>query len=112
MNWWPTVFPSKSFLCALVENDHMRWNLIAICGSEEAGEAAWQEVKQLSYTTTLSIAEAYDRISTRILLEGIDVCDSCERCMWNPGADCGVADHPHCPTCGHCAYRHSRRRSR
>jgi hypothetical protein len=34
------------------------------------------------------------------------VCDDCERCTWNPGPDCGKADHAHCPTCGHCEGRH------
>lgn len=33
-------------------------------------------------------------------------CANCERCTWNPGPDCGRAEHPHCPTCGHCEYRH------
>lgn len=33
-------------------------------------------------------------------------CANCERCTWNPGPDCGVKDHPHCPTCGHCEGRH------
>lgn len=33
-------------------------------------------------------------------------CDSCERCTWNPGPNCVQADHPACPTCGHCRYRH------
>lgn len=33
-------------------------------------------------------------------------CPSCERCTWNPGPDCGKPDHPHCPICGHCTYRH------
>lgn len=37
----------------------------------------------------------------------VHVCDDCERCTWNPGDDCGRAEHPHCPTCGHCAYRHT-----
>ncbi|WP_157253181.1 DUF2283 domain-containing protein [Nonomuraea typhae] len=35
------------------------------------------------------------------------LCDSCERCTRNPGADCGKSDHPHCPRCGHCTYRHT-----
>ena len=34
-------------------------------------------------------------------------CANCERCTWNPGPDCGKADHPHCPTCGHCMGRHA-----
>lgn len=33
-------------------------------------------------------------------------CTHCERCTWNPGPDCGKAEHPHCPTCGHCEGRH------
>ncbi|MDN3356064.1 hypothetical protein [Actinomadura sp. DC4] len=33
-------------------------------------------------------------------------CFNCERCTWNPGSDCGRADHPHCPVCGHCDGRH------
>jgi hypothetical protein len=33
-------------------------------------------------------------------------CTTCESCTWNPGPDCGKQDHPYCPTCGHCAYRH------
>ncbi|MEU4224313.1 DUF2283 domain-containing protein [Nonomuraea sp. NPDC026600] len=36
------------------------------------------------------------------------LCPACERCTWNPGPDCGKADHPHCPTCGHCEMRHVR----
>ena len=35
-------------------------------------------------------------------------CTTCERCTWNQGPDCGKADHPHCPTCGHCDMRHVR----
>ena len=35
-------------------------------------------------------------------------CGYCERCTWNPGPDCGKAEHPHCPTCGHCEGRHVR----
>lgn len=34
-------------------------------------------------------------------------CASCERCTRNQGPDCGKSDHPHCPTCGHCTYRHT-----
>jgi hypothetical protein len=34
-------------------------------------------------------------------------CVRCERCTWNPGPDCGKAEHPHCETCGHCDGRHS-----
>lgn len=34
------------------------------------------------------------------------LCDSCERCTWNVGPDCGKPDHPHCPACGHCQGRH------
>ena len=34
------------------------------------------------------------------------VCQDCERCTWNPGPDCGKAEHPHCPACGHCEGRH------
>ncbi len=37
----------------------------------------------------------------------LPACSSCERCTWNPGPDCGQADDPHCPACGHCAYRHA-----
>lgn len=35
-------------------------------------------------------------------------CSQCERCTWNPGPDCGKQEHPHCPDCGHCGYRHAR----
>lgn len=35
------------------------------------------------------------------------LCGNCERCTWNPGPDCGNADDPHCPDCGHCLYRHN-----
>lgn len=38
--------------------------------------------------------------------DGAKLCASCERCTWNPGPDCGKQDHKHCPTCGHCQYRH------
>lgn len=34
-------------------------------------------------------------------------CPNCERCTWNPGADCGIAEHPLCERCGHCGYRHA-----
>ncbi len=33
-------------------------------------------------------------------------CHACERCTWNPGPDCGVPEHPVCPSCGHCMGRH------
>lgn len=36
----------------------------------------------------------------------LPICSDCERCRWNPDADCGKAEHPHCERCGHCAYRH------
>lgn len=34
-------------------------------------------------------------------------CETCERCSWNPGPDCGRPDHPHCSLCGHCEGRHA-----
>jgi hypothetical protein len=37
----------------------------------------------------------------------VEVCRNCERCTWNPGPDCGRADHPHCEACGHCLGRHA-----
>lgn len=40
-----------------------------------------------------------------------EACSTCERCTWNPGPGCGKADHPHCPTCGHCAYRHEQQQT-
>ena len=33
-------------------------------------------------------------------------CENCERCTWNPGPDCGIAEHRHCEKCGHCEGRH------
>ena len=33
-------------------------------------------------------------------------CDDCERCRWQPIADCELVEHPHCPRCGHCMGRH------
>ncbi|MBG0828534.1 hypothetical protein HS041_12220 [Planomonospora sp. ID67723] len=33
-------------------------------------------------------------------------CSNCERCHWQPDVDCGKPDHPHCPRCSHCLYRH------
>lgn len=36
-----------------------------------------------------------------------ETCEACERCTWNPGPDCGRADHAHCPRCGHCQGRHA-----
>jgi hypothetical protein len=36
-------------------------------------------------------------------------CYDCERYRFDPDSDCGKADHPHCPTCGHCQYRHHTR---
>lgn len=39
-------------------------------------------------------------------------CWNCERCTWNPGPDCGRADHPHCATCGHCNGRHDHNEAR
>jgi hypothetical protein len=33
-------------------------------------------------------------------------CKDCERCQWDPDRDCGNAEHPHCPGCGHCCGRH------
>lgn len=33
-------------------------------------------------------------------------CPHCERCTWNKGPDCGIAEHPHCERCGHCSGRH------
>lgn len=38
---------------------------------------------------------------------GEHACGNCERCTWNPGADCGKPDHPHCQRCGHCNGRHA-----
>ncbi len=35
------------------------------------------------------------------------ICENCERCTWNPGPDCGIKEHLHCPICGHCEGRHS-----
>lgn len=34
-------------------------------------------------------------------------CADCERCTWNPGPDCDLPEHPHCPVCGHCSGRHT-----
>jgi hypothetical protein len=33
-------------------------------------------------------------------------CGNCERCRWQPDADCGIAEHPQCERCGHCRGRH------
>lgn len=38
-------------------------------------------------------------------------CSNCERCTWNKGPDCGLAEHPHCERCGHCLGRHYSNRS-
>ena len=48
-----------------------------------------------------------DDLIRRIFAEDDGPCANCERCTWNKGPDCGVAEHPHCPTCGHCRGRHN-----
>lgn len=35
-----------------------------------------------------------------------ETCSHCERCRWDPTRACLVADHPQCPRCTHCLYRH------
>lgn len=53
--------------------------------------------------TQREVRAAADRRARKILRR---LCDNCERCTWNPGPDCGRADHEHCDKCGHCLGRH------
>lgn len=81
-------------------------------GVTQTALSYWEAGKRdVSLTDFLRWAAALDiRIATEDTPEaapkGSPVCPNCERCTWNPGPDCGIAEHPHCPRCGHCCGRH------
>ncbi|SET50006.1 hypothetical protein [Nonomuraea wenchangensis] len=72
-------------------------DLISPADPEGVDMAEWREFVR---------AHLHDLVPARLRTLNA-TCDSCERCTWNPGPDCGKGDHPHCPRCGHCTYRHT-----
>lgn len=74
-------------------------NTLADEDVEQVGARLRQPMPSLTLVT-------FDPDAVRSLAAKLSACRNCERCTWNPGPDCGRAEHPHCPTCGHCEYRH------